>query len=420
MRQVDTTVVIVGAGHSGLAMSRRLAERSIDHVVLERGEVANSWATERWDSLRLLTPNWQTRLPGAAYEGDDPGGYATAGEVVRFLRGYADGTSAPVQTGTTVTRVSATASGYVVVTDGGTWTATSVVLASGACNLPDIPAVAEGAPEDVASETTLTYRSPGHLPDGGVLVIGASASGLQIADELARAGRRVVISAGEHVRMPRDYRGRDIFWWMDAVGVLDERYDAMDDIVRARNVPSPQLVGTPDRRTLDLGALHAAGVEVVGRLGRIQDGLAQFSGGLANTCRLADLKVERLLDRFDAWAEATGVDELDAPHRLGPTPVEASPRLDLHLRREGIGTILWATGYRPDYSWLDVPVVDYKGYVKHDGGVVTGSPGMYLLGTTLLRRRRSTYISGAEADTHDIAEHLAGHLAGTPAVATSS
>ena len=273
-------------------------------------------------------------------------------------------------------------------------------------------AVAAGAPSSVAAVTPLSYRSPDQVGGGRVLVVGASASGAQIADELARAGRAVTIATGECVRMPRNYRGRDIFWWMDAAGILDERFDEMDDITRARHLPSPQLIGTPEHRSLDLNSLRGAGVEIVGRLGMIRDGVGLFSGGLANTFRLADLKLGRLLDRFDAWAQEAGVDNLEAPSRPEPTKFDGAPRLELDLRREGIDSIVWATGYRPDYSWLQVPVVDRKGNIRHDGGVVTDSPGMYLLGTSLLRRRRSTYISGAEQDTLDVAEHLARYLAG--------
>jgi putative flavoprotein involved in K+ transport len=279
----------------------------------------------------------------------------------------------------------------------------------------NVPAVAAGAPSSVRSVTPLSYRSPDQFGDGRVLVVGASASGAQIADELARTGHRVTIATGECVRMPRIYRGKDIFWWMDAAGILDEGFEEMDDITRARHVPSPQLIGTPERRTLDINSLREAGVEIVGRLGMIRDGVGLFSGGLANTFRLADLKLGRLLDRFDAWAQETGVADLPAPSRPEPTRLDATPRLELDLRREGIDTIVWATGYRPDYSWLEVPVVDRKGQLRHDGGVVTDAPGLYLLGTSLLRRRRSTYISGADQDSLDIAEHLTRYLAGTAA-----
>lgn len=405
-----TTTVIIGSGHAGLAMSRHLTQRSIDHVVLERGEVANSWRTERWDSLRLLTPNWQTRLPGFHYTGDDPDGYMSMPDVAVFITRYASLIAAPVHTGTTVTRVTATATGYDVITDRGTWTCATVVLAIGAANVANVPAIAQHVPASVAMYTPLTYRSPDSLDGRGVLVVGASATGVQLADEIQRSGRPVTLAVGEHVRLPRSYRGRDIFWWLDAAGVLDERYDQVDDLVRARHLPSPQLIGSPDRRSIDLNALADYGVRIVGRLAGITDGTAQFSGALANTCTLADLKMNRLLDTFDGWARTTRHDDADPPHRFEPTRIPSTRMLDIDLRAGDIGTIIWATGYRPDHPWLDIPVLDRKGRIRHDGGIVTDSPGTYLLGANLLRRRRSSYINGAEADTADLADQLHGHL----------
>jgi putative flavoprotein involved in K+ transport len=201
-------------------------------------------------------------------------------------------------------------------------------------------------------------------------------------------------------------------------GVLDERYDELDDVVRGRNIPSPQLIGTPDRATLDLNALTARGVELVGRLGAIRDGVALFSGSLRNICSLADLKLGRLLDRFDTWAREVGVDaDVDAPHRFEPTHLEGEPRLALDLGSGEIATIVWATGFRPDYSWLAVPVLDRRGRLRHDGGVVTGAPGLYAIGLNLLRRRKSSFIHGAEDDARELTDHLAAHL-GAAAVGT--
>jgi putative flavoprotein involved in K+ transport len=411
----DVTTVVIGGGHSGLAMSRSLADRSVDHVVLERGTVANSWKTERWDSLRLLTPNWQSQLPGAGYDGEDPDGFMKVAEVVEFIECYARTIDAPVHTGTTVSSVRRKDEGYVVETGDDAWRARTVVLASGACNIPTVPEYASALPPGVTSLTPHDYRSPAQLPDGGVLVVGASATGLQLAEEIQRSGRPVTVSVGNHVRMPRTYRGKDIFWWMDATGLFDERYDEVDDIARARNVPSPQLVGTPERATLDLNRLQGLGVELRGRLGAIRDGVALFSGGLKNQCHLADLKMNRLLGTIDAWAEEHGVAGNEPPDRPPPTEVPDAP-LTLDLRTGQIRTVLWATGFRPDYSWLDVPVLDHKGRVRHDGGVVT-SPGLYLIGLPLLRRRRSSFIHGAGKDAHDLSDHLVGYLAGRVEVA---
>ena len=238
------------------------------------------------------------------------------------------------------------------------------------------------------------------------------ATGIQIADEIHRSGRPVTLAVGEHVRVPRVYRGKDIQWWMDAAGVLDERYDQIDDIVRARNVPSLQLVGSPERRTLDLNSLTAIGVKLVGRLAGINEGKVQFSGSLRNLCALADLKMHRLLDTIDAWAAGKTLDgEVSPPHRFDPTEVAASPPLGIDLQRGQIRTIVWATGFRPDYSWLEVPVLDRKGHVRHDGGVAD-VPGLYLMGIPFLRRRKSSLIDGAGDDAHDLSGHLMSYLTG--------
>ena len=399
-----TTTVVVGAGHCGLAMSRRLAERSVDHVVLERGEVAHSWRTQRWDSLRLLTPNWMTRLPGFAYRGDDPDGYLGAPEVAALLEDYAAASAAPVLTGTAVTAVQADAGGYVVRTDRGTWRAKTVVAATGAAAVASVPALQ--VPSGIVTLTAAEYRNPNRLPQGGVLVVGASASGVQIAEELRRSGREVTLAVGEHVRMPRTYRGRDILWWMDASGMLDVRYDAMPDLLRARNLPSMQLVG--GRLTLDLNTLSDLGVRLVGRLAGVHDGKAQFAGSLPNVCRLADLKLGRLLDTIDAWADRAGIDA-EPPQRFAPTRLADPATLSATFGRGGVESIVWATGFHPDLSWLDADVFDRRGRIVHDGGV-TASPGLYVMGLPFLRRRKSTLIDGAAADADELSDHLVGLL----------
>ena len=201
-------------------------------------------------------------------------------------------------------------------------------------------------------------------------------------------------------------------WWMERTGILDERYDEVDDIVRARHVPSPQLVGTPERITLDLNALTDRGVRLVGRLAAITDGKAQFSGSLRNVCMLADLKLGRILNTIDEWANDHGLNgDVDPPHRLTPTRVDEFPPLSIDLTTGDIRTIIWATGFQPDYSWLHVPVLDHKGRLRHDGGIVVDAPGIYRIGLNLLRRRKSSFIHGAEDDARDITDHLVAHLA---------
>jgi putative flavoprotein involved in K+ transport len=380
-------------------------------VVLERGEVANSWRSERWDSLRLLTPNWQSRLPGYGYEGSDPDGFRTMPETIAFIARYARVIDAPVETRTNVTSLVRDDAGYIVATDQGKWRSRAVVLATGACNIASVPPYAAAVPAQIHTLTPMQYRNPDQLRPGGVLVVGASATGIQLAHEIHRSGRPVTLSIGEHIRAPRLYRGKDIQWWMEHSGVHHERYDTVDDIARARGVPSMQLVGSPERMTLDLNTLGALGVNLVGRLAGIRDGKAQFSGALRNQCALSDLKMNRLLDTIDQWAAANGLDgDVEAPHRLAPTHVEDSPPLGMDLESGEIKTILWATGYRPDYSWLHVPVRDRKGHIRHDGGV-TDSPGLYLMGMQFLRRRKSALIDGAGDDARDLSAHLAAYLA---------
>ena len=401
-----TTAIVIGAGHAGLAMSRRLTERSIDHIVLERGEVANSWRTQRWPSLRLLTPNWQTRLPGHNYAGDDPDGYMPVADVVTTLAHYARRIGAPVRTATTVHAVRAAPQGFVIRANDDLLHARAVVLATGACNLSVVPGIAAAISNSMTTLTPLTYRHPGQLPDGGALVVGASATGVQLAGQIHQSGRPVTLAVGEHVRLPRTYRGRDIFWWLEATGVLSERHDQIEDLTRARHLPSPQLTGTPEAIT-DLNTLTGQGVRMVGRLGHISGAIAQFSGGLANTCALADLKMNRFLNRADRWATAAGLDnDIPPPHRFAPTRVDPRTPLELDLTSGEISTVVWATGFRPDHTWLDIPVHDRAGRIRHDGGVVTGCPGLYVLGMPVLRTRASTYIHGAATDTQALTDHL--------------
>jgi putative flavoprotein involved in K+ transport len=213
---------------------------------------------------------------------------------------------------------------------------------------------------------------------------------------------------GEHIRAPRLYRGRDLEWWMDVAGVLDERYDEIDDIARARKVPSLQLAGTADRSTLDLNALSDLGVTLVGRFVGLADGKAQFAGSLRNMCAMSDLKMGRLLDTIDVWAHDHD-GEVEPPHRPPPTRVPDEPPLIMNLAKTDIRTIIWATGYRPDYTWLEVPVLDRKGMIHHDGGIIA-SPGLYLMGVPFMRRRKSTLIDGAGDDARELSGHLASYI----------
>jgi putative flavoprotein involved in K+ transport len=393
IRPVGTTdVVVIGAGHAGLAASYFLSKHAIEHVVLERGEVANSWRNERWDSLKLLTPNWQSRLPGFEYAGEDPDGFMSMPEVVEFIEEYAKFSASPVQTDTTVQSVQRHLGAYRVVTNRGVWHAKAVVIASGACNIANKPRASQDVPEGIASLTAHDFRNADQLEPGGVLIVGASATGLQFADEIRKAGHEVTIATGEHVRLPRTYRGHDIQFWMHITGLLNEGYEEVDDVSRARG------------QILDLNRLSDNGVKIVGRLMSISKGTAQFSGSLRNVCALADLKMNRLLAAIDNWIENNPV-LCDAPERFEATRVDDNPSLLMDLEGNDIRTVIWATGFRPDYSWLDVPVLDRKGRIRHEGGVVD-APGMYVLGLPMLRRRKSSFIHGIEDDARDLMAHL--------------
>lgn len=404
---MDTTVIIIGAGQAGLAMSRQLVDRGVEHVLLERGTVANSWRTQRWDSLRLLTPNWLSRLPGHSYTGPDPEGFMTATQVAGMLDDYRASFDAPVHTGVTVTNVRRITSGFAVATDQGTWRCQAVVVATGAASTPHIPPMSAHVPGRIRQLAPTHYRNPGQLDDGPVLVVGASASGAQLADELHRSGRDVVLAVGDHVRLPRQYRQMDIHWWMETIGLLDDRIEDQSRPDRARRLPSLQLVGSDDGRSVDLNALSGIGIELVGRLTAIHGTTAQFSDGLAATCRSTDGRMRRLLARIDDFAAAHGLDaEVGAPD--APAPIRI-PRSRTTIDMTQFATVLWATGFRPDYPWMDPRALDEGGAIRHDRGV-GAMPGLYVLGLPFLRRRKSSFIDGVGPDAAELCAHLVAHL----------
>lgn len=404
-----TDVLIVGGGQAGLSMSCCLSELGVEHVIVERGDVANRWRTDGWDSLRLLTPNWMTRLPGRAYTGNDPDGFMTARELLAWLEQYARSLRATIERHTTVLRVHRHGERYCVITDRGTWSAANVVIATGYCDRAAVPAIHKRLTPRIAQIVPRDYRHPGQLPPGGVLVVGASATGIQIADELQQSGRDVTIAVGQHTRLPRTYRGRDILWWLDRMGVLSEGSDRVYDIEISRQQPSLQLVGRPDKSTLDLGVLRARGVRVVGRLRDLDGRIARFEDDLFPTTAAADFKLAGILQRIDAFIAKSGMDA-EAPEPFRPVwPLFRSSQTVLDLEAEGIETVIWATGYRRDYSWLDVPVLDSRGEIVHSGGI-TRQPGLYVIGLNFLRRRNSSFIAGVGDDARELAAHIAGRV----------
>ncbi|MEP3329307.1 NAD(P)-binding domain-containing protein [Sedimentitalea sp.] len=398
-----TEVVIMGAGQSGLAMSRELSLHGTDHLVLERGEAGNSWRHERWDGLTLLTPDWMNALPGE--DAPPSGGFSPAVAFADRLAEYADATAAPVQANTEVLSLRAHSDGYVIQTSDDAIYCKAVVIATGACAQPALPACAAALPEWVHSVSPLSYKRPSDLPPGPVLVVGASSSGQQIARELHLSGRSVTLAVGSLVRVPRQYRGADILAWMNASGLFDIPHYEVDDLERVRRTPSLALQGAAPGTSLDLNALQDLGVEIVGRLSAIRDEKALFSGGLANACAMADLKMNRLLDTIDTWIVSHGLNRLaPPPERFEPTRVPARPRLEVTFGAGGFQSVIWATGYLPDHRFVALPVFDAKRRIRHDGGVVI--PGLCVMGLPYLRCRRSTFISGAGADAAALVPHL--------------
>lgn len=402
MRRTET--IIIGGGQAGLAMSRCLSSEGIDHVVLERGRVAERWRSERWDSLRLLSPRWHSQLPGLSHGHDDPDGFMTMPEVISYFERYAQTFNAPVQGETTVLSVRrASEGGYIVQTDQGAWTAPNVVVATGHCDVPFVPKAAEGLAGSLHQVVPSHYRNPSQLPDGGVLVVGASATGIQLAQELHRSGRPVTLAVGRHTRMPRRYRGRDITWWLEASGVLSERAEDAFDLTSARQQPSLQLIGTPDHRTVDLGVLQEEGVRLTGHLSGMEGTRAYLADDLPGTIDAAERKLDRVLARIDDFIDETRM-HADSVDR-GSAIVPATAPTQLDLEEAGIRTVLWATGYRRQYRWLQVPVCDIRGEILHEGGV-TPAPGLYALGLNFQRTRNSSFIDGVGRDARALTDRI--------------
>jgi putative flavoprotein involved in K+ transport len=387
---VRVETLIIGAGQAGLALSRELTAARHAHVVLERGRVGERWRSERWDSLRLLTPNWLNGLPGTPPPAD-PDGYLDRRGVIAYLEAYAAG--APVRERTAVRRVRPAPHGYHVATDRGDWHAANVVIATGDCDVPFAP---DRAPEGVHELHSSRYRRPSDLPPGGVLVVGAGPSGQQIALELRRAGRRVVLAVGRHVRMPRRYRGRDIFAWLRELGQLHTHADDVPDLAAARRAPGFPLSGAEG---LGLDRLARLGITVTGRFIGFEGRRAQFAADLAHEVAEADRRMRRTLAKIDEHIGA-GAEPVD---RLPPVALPSGPRqVDLGA---SVRSVVWATGYRRSYPWLDVPVLDRHGELLHREGV-TAAPGLFTLGLRFQRTRSSHLLGGVGADAAVIARAI--------------
>jgi len=330
-------------------------------------------------------------------------------DVVEFLGGYASSFSAPIESETTVLSVETGGRGYRVTTDRGTWTASNVVVATGHCGWPRVPGFGRELAGGIHQLAPTDYRNPDQLAAGGVLVVGASASGIQLADEIHRSGRPVTLAVGRHTRLPRLHRGRDIMWWLDTVGILDETVAPAAGFEATRSQASLQLVGRPDRSSLDLSVLRERGVRLVGRAVAGEGTAVRFADDLAASTTAADFRLARLLARIDGFIADAGLDA-SLPEAQPVNPVRPGPApTALDLAAEGIRTVVWATGFGRSYPWLKLPVLDGRGEIVHRGGI-TPAPGLYVLGLSLQRRRKSTYIDGVGSDALEIADEIAARL----------
>jgi putative flavoprotein involved in K+ transport len=405
VRTRKTNTIVVGAGQAGLTLSRELSRRNVAHEVLERGRIGERWRSERWESLTLLTPNWLNRLAGGEAHADAEG-FLHRRDLVDYLQDYAASAETRVRESVEVLAVERHRNGFHVRTDSGNWRARNVVVATGDTDVVRRPSQATAAPPWLVQLDANRYRSAGQLSAGGVLVVGAGASGQQIASELRHAGRRVVIATGTHARMVRRYRGKDFWYWLDRLGDLEQTIDEVPDADAARRAVSFGLSGRNGGEDIDLGRLSALGVTVTGRLEGWDGTAALFSDNLNADVADSDLRMHRLLERVDAHLDMHSDGEPAGPGREAIAPVDLPvPPSFLDLVDERVATVIWATGYRRTYPWLHVPVLDGAGEIQHRYGV-TAVPGLYVLGLRFQRRRASHFIGGVAADAAFIAEHL--------------
>lgn len=404
MSNPDTEVVVVGAGQAGLAVSEHLSKRGVPHVVLERHGIAERWRSERWDSLVANGPAWHDRFPGLGFDDIPADAFVPKDRVADYFAEYAEKFSLPVRTGVEVTAVRRRTGepGFLVESSAGDLTARYVVAATGAFQQPVIPPL---VPEDAAQAQihSSQYKNPAQLPEGGVLVVGAGSSGVQIADELQRSGRQVYLSVGPHDRPPRRYRGRDNVWWL---GVLN-KWDMATPPAGAEHV-TIAVSGARGGYTVDFRELAATGIVLVGRTDAYEDGVVRFSRDLAANIAAGDANYLSLLDEADDYIARNGLDLPEEPSAriLGPDPAcVTEPILELDLAQAGVTSIVWATGFRQDYRWLQVDTFDERGRPRHERGVAA-EPGVYFLGLPWQSRRGSSFIWGVWHDAKYIADQI--------------
>jgi len=396
--------LVIGGGQAGLAMSHHLKQRALPHLVLERGRIGERWRSERWDGLKFQFPNWSVRLPDFPFPHDDPDGFADLSSIVEFIDAYAAFVAPPIRCGVNVTRLSGDgANGFIAETAGGAIAADSVVVATGPYQRPILPDLLRDAPE-LFQIHAANYANPEQLPDGAVLVVGAGASGAQIAEELHRAGRKVFLSVGRHNRLPRRYRGRDLIHWL-----ADMRLDQTPVERRGEMKLLPVISGAYGGHTVDFRRFAREGIILLGRVTSIAGHLAEIAPGLADQLARGDLGYATFCDMVDDDVRRRGLDLADDPSaraRLPDPPCLTDPVRRLDLRAENINTVIWATGYRLDFGWIDCPAFDGNGDPMHHRGI-SDVPGLYFLGLQWMSRMASSFMSGVGDDAAVLADHIA-------------
>jgi putative flavoprotein involved in K+ transport len=408
------SVVIIGGGQAGLAMSYQLKQAGIDHVVLEKNQIAHSWKTQRWDAFCLVTPNWQCQLPGFPYQGSDPKGFMVREEIVSYVESYARHISAPVREGIAVTRLQQGANGgFRLETSAGEITADAVVLAVSGYHVPNVPLMASRLDASVKQLHSSAYRNPESLPPGGVLVVGSGQSGCQIAEDLHLAGRKVHLAVGSAPRCPRVYRGRDAVEWLDDLGQYDLPVDQHGLKEKVRKNANHYLTGRDGGRDIDLRKFALEGMTLHGRLKDIHDGNLCFADDLAKNLDNADRVYNGICGLIDDHIARSGIAAPESSH-YEPVwqPGETANTLD--PAAAGVGSVIWTTGFRADWSWVELPIFDGAGYPTHRRGV-TSMDGVYVLGMPWLYTWGSGRFVGVGRDSGYIAEHVAAQLASAPA-----